>query len=110
MNIKWLIGAVTVDPSGPRLPDVLVHRCQRRDSSPGFCEGLSGWTDGAEEVAERSAVPHYRLPLTLSFSLSVTVSRLLMPVSDDYTYPRPVPSHPMAASLGPHVPLEINLS
>lgn len=57
LNIKWLIGAVTVDPSGARLPDVLVHWCQQQDLSLGFARGLSGRTGGVEEVAEQSAVP-----------------------------------------------------
>lgn len=47
--------------SGPQW--TLVARCAcPLVSAAGFvswvCKGLSGWTDGAEEVAERSAVPH----------------------------------------------------
>lgn len=36
VNIKWLIGAVTVDPGGLQSPDVLVHWCQQQDLSLGF--------------------------------------------------------------------------
>lgn len=42
VNIKWLIGAVTVDPSGPWLPDVLVHWCQQQDLSLGFARVCRG--------------------------------------------------------------------
>lgn len=85
----------------------LVARCAcPLVSAAGFlswaCEGLSGWTDGAEEIAERSAVPHWGPPLILSFSLFITASNLLMMVSDVFTYPM-VPS-PML-----RVPPEINL-
>lgn len=42
VNIKWLIGAVTVDRSGPWLPDVLVHWCQQQDLSLGFARVCRG--------------------------------------------------------------------
>lgn len=42
LNIKWLIGAVTVDPSGPWLPDVLVHWCQQQVLSLGFVRVCRG--------------------------------------------------------------------
>jgi len=43
VNIKWMIGDVTEEPDGLRLPDVLVHRHQQQDLSPGsarVCGGL----------------------------------------------------------------------
>lgn len=99
MNIKWLIGAVTQWTLAARCACPLV-------SAAGFvswvCEGLLGWADSAEEVVELSAVPHWGLPLILSFSLLITVITLLMLMSDDYNYP-------MVPSLMPHVPPEINL-
>lgn len=95
------------------LPDVaggwtLLSRCDRPSvSAAGFVSGVarrgsSRWTDGAEEVPEPSAVPHWGLPLTLSFPLFVTVSGPLMLESDDYRYS-------MVASLMPHVSPKVNL-
>lgn len=97
----WL--GLSQDPSGPWLPDVLVHWCQQLDLSLGFVRVCLGGQTAWKSLQSGMLSPHQGLPLMLYFPLFITVSRLLIRVSVDCTYP-------MVPYLMPHVWPEIYLS
>lgn len=81
----WL--GLSQDPSGPWLPDVLIHWCQQLDLSLGFVRVCLGGQTAWKSLQSGLLSPHQGLPLTLYFPLFITVSRLLILVSVDCTYP-----------------------